>query len=104
MLVEVDVHHDILASGHLTFFFGVRQQQILRQAPIQENPDAVDFNDFQTGEFTDLHFRLFGSCDEFVIAVQINKNVEPIFIFTGNIFGNITIGQEDFAVRAAVQI
>ncbi|MNN16968.1 hypothetical protein D3C81_1301310 [compost metagenome] len=75
VLVEVDMHHGVLAGCHLPFFFGVRQQQILRQPPVQEHADAVDFNNFQTGEFTYLNFWLFSSCDKFVIAIQINKNV-----------------------------
>ncbi|MOA06935.1 hypothetical protein D3C78_1266030 [compost metagenome] len=104
VLVEIDMHNHILARRHLTLLFGERQQQVFRQPPVQEYADAVDFNNFQTGEFTDLNFRFFSSCDEFVIAVQINKNVEPVFIFGRNIFWNITIRQKDFAIRATVQI
>ena len=98
------MHHGVFTGRHLALFFRIRQQQVLGQSPIQEHANTVDFNNFQTGEFTDLNFRLFSSCDEFVIAVQINKNVEPVFIFAGNIFWNITIRQEDFAIRATVQI
>jgi hypothetical protein len=104
VLVEVDVHHAVFASGHLPLFFGIRQQQILRQPPIEEHANAVDFNNFQTGKFTDLNFWFFSSSEKFVIAVQINKYVEPVFIFAGNIFRDITIGQKDFAVRTTVQI
>jgi len=104
VFIEIDVHHAVLASGHLPLFFGIRQQQILRQAPIEEDTDAVDLNYFQAGKFTDLNFWFFSGSEKFVFAVQINKYVEPVFIFAGNIFGDITVGQKNFAVGTAVQI
>ncbi|MOA54661.1 hypothetical protein D3C78_1783220 [compost metagenome] len=98
------MHHTVFARAHLALFLGVRQQQVLGQTPVEKHTDAVDFNNFEAGKFTDLNFWFFCRGDEFVIAVQINKNVQPVFIFAGNIFGNITIGQKDFAIRATVQI
>ena len=33
---------------------------------------------------------------------QNTMEVEPVFIFAGNIFGDITVGQKNFAVGTAV--
>ena len=79
-------------------------QQILGQTPIKEHANAVDFHNFQTGKFTDLNFGFFGGGDKFVIAVQINENVEPVFIFTGNIFRDIPIRQEDFPILRTIEV
>ena len=59
VLVEIDVHHHVFARRHLAFFFGIRQQQIFGQPPIEEYTDAINFNHFQTGELTHLHFWFF---------------------------------------------
>ena len=104
VFVEINMHHAVFTGAQLAFFFRIRQQQILGQAPVEEHADTVDFNNFQTGKLANLNFGFFGRGDKFVIAVQINENVKPVFIFTGNIFGDVPIRQEDFTVLRTVQV
>ncbi len=98
------MHDAVLAGFHLAFFFGKRQEQVLGQAPVEEDSDAVDFNDLEAGELADLHLGLFGGGQQLVFAVQVHEDVQPVFVFTGNILGDVAVGQQDLAVRAAIQI
>ncbi|MNH26579.1 hypothetical protein D3C79_866400 [compost metagenome] len=98
------MHHAVFAGFHLALFFGVRHQQVLGQAPVEEDADAVDFLDLEAGELTDLQFGLFGGCDQLVFAVQVDEDVQPVFDLSGRVLGNVAVRQEDFAIRAAVQV
>src|SRR5690606_38781112 len=54
VLVEVDMHHAIIADLQWALFFRVRQQQVFRQPPVEEQPHSGDLNHLQTGKLTDL--------------------------------------------------
>src|SRR5690606_18525269 len=104
VLVEVDVDDAVVSFLQWALFLGVRQQKILGQTPVEEQPDAVDLHHLQAGKLTNLNLGLFGGGDQLVIAVEVHEDVEPVVYLGRRILGDVTIGQQDFAIRAAVQI
>src|SRR5690606_1798106 len=57
--VEKHMHDAVVAHLQRTFFFGVRQEQVFGQSPVEKQTDAVDINIFQAGEFAHLNLVLF---------------------------------------------
>ncbi len=98
------MNHAVIAGLQGALLFGVRQQQVLGQAPVEEHTDAVDFNHLQAGELPDLHLGFFSGGEQLVFAVQIDEHIEPVFIFRRNVLGDVPIGQKDFTILRTVQI
>ena len=79
------------------------EQQILAEAPIQESAGArAVVHHLQGGEFADHDQRGGGGGDEAVLGIAVEEDVELV-IQTGAL-RNLAAGQEDFAVRAAVEM
>ncbi|MNZ59725.1 hypothetical protein D3C78_777710 [compost metagenome] len=98
------MHHAVLTGLHLALFFGVRHQQVFGQAPVEEDADAVDLFDLEAGELADLQLGLFRGGDQLVFAVEVDKDVQPVFDLGGRVLGDVTVRQQDFAVRPTVQV
>ncbi|MNW06153.1 hypothetical protein D3C71_2025080 [compost metagenome] len=82
----------------------MRQEQVLGQAPVEEQADPVDLHHLEAGEAADLHLGLEDGSHRAVFAVQVEEHVEPVAHLGRLVLGHIALGQEDFAVRAAVQV
>ncbi|MNP05017.1 hypothetical protein D3C76_969570 [compost metagenome] len=102
--VEVDVDHAVVADLQRALLFRVRQQQVLGQAPVEEQADAVDLDHLQAGETADLHPGLLGGGDHPVLAVEVDEDVQPVALFRRLVLGHVALGQENLAVRTAVQV
>lgn len=103
-LVQVDVDHAVVADLQRTLLFRMRQQQVLGQAPVEEQADPVDLHDLQAGETADLDLGRLGGGDQAVVAVQVDEHVEPVTHFAGLVLRHIALGQEDLAVLGTVEI
>lgn len=103
-LVQVDVDHAVVADLQRTLLFRMRQQQVLGQAPVEEQADPVDLHDLQAGETADLDLGRLGGGDQAVVAVQVDEHVEPVAHFAGLVLRHIALGQEDLAVLGTVEI
>ncbi|MNR39828.1 hypothetical protein D3C85_1580650 [compost metagenome] len=98
------MHHAVVADLQRALLFRVRQQQVLGQAPVEEQADAVDFHHFEAGKAADLHLGFEGGSQRTVFAVQIKEDVQPVPDFAGLILWHISIGQQDLTIRTAVQV
>ncbi|MNJ58321.1 hypothetical protein D3C77_539500 [compost metagenome] len=98
------MHHAVVADLQRPRLFRVRHQQVLGQAPVEENAGTVDVLDLEAGELADLHLGLLGGGDQLVFAVQVDEHVQPVIHFGFGVFRDVAPGQQDLAVGAAVQV
>ena len=103
-LVQVQVDHAVVTDLQRALLFGMRQQQVLGQAPVEEQPDAVDIHHLEAGELTELDLRLERGGDQLVFAVEVDEHVEPVLDLARRVLGDVALGQEDFAIGTTVQI
>src|SRR5690606_16211046 len=104
VLVQIDVNHHIVAHLQRALLFGVRQQQVLGQAPVEEQPGTVDIHHLEAGEAADHDLGCEGGGDQSVVAVEVDEDIEPVTDLAGNVFGDLPPGQKDLPFHAAIQI
>jgi hypothetical protein len=97
------VDHAVVADLQRPRLFRVRHQQVLGQAPVEEDARAVDVLDLEAGELAHLHLGLLGGGDQLVFAVQVDEHVQPVIEFQLCVFREIA-PQQDLAIGAAVQV
>ncbi|MCY1183777.1 hypothetical protein D9M73_244240 [compost metagenome] len=98
------MHHAVITDLQWPCLFRVRHQQVLGQAPVQEDTSTVDVLDLQAGELANLHLGLLGGGDQLVFAVQVDEHVQPVIDLGLGVFRDVAPGQQDFAIGAAVQV
>ncbi|MCY1440986.1 hypothetical protein D9M71_572820 [compost metagenome] len=98
------MHHAVVANLQRALFLGVRQKQVLGQAPVEEQADMADLHHLEAGEAADLDLGFLRGGDDAVFAVQIDEHVEPVADLARLAGGDVAPRQEYFAVRTTVQV
>ncbi len=104
VFVQVDVDDAVVALLQRPLLLGMRQQQVFGQPPVEEQADTVDLHHLEAGELTHLHLGFLGGGDQLVVAVEIDEHVQPVIHLGGDVLRDIAVGQQDFAIRPAIEV
>ena len=101
LLVNVDVDDVVFPDVHADFLLAEGDEQILRQAPVEERADAGDRHAFQSTELAGHHLGRCERGDRAVLGIVVKEDIEGFADAATT--GNFAVRQQDFPQLAAVE-
>ncbi len=101
-LIDEDVDEIGFAGFHPGFLFAEGDEEVFRQAPVEEGSGAGDIEAFEPGELAGHGFRLLERGDRPVIGIVVEEDIDEGA--DGPVGGHFTAGQEDFTEVSRVEI